>query len=158
MEIKIHIIRKLFINNTPFTNHERSRWFNKKTHIHDYRHIQYFETLFICILQIQRANHFQKICEDQLSTQRFLETEIENLKMMQEQTERRKHWTRKYFCQLRGMSCCCSSEANLNFQRCNNPRLTTKEWFYRGDFWDTLHTMGNIYLVFCLFNVFSPSS
>ncbi|XP_028401807.1 oral-facial-digital syndrome 1 protein homolog [Dendronephthya gigantea] len=38
--------------------------------------------------QIQRANHFQKTCEEQLNTQRFLETEIENLKMMQEQTER----------------------------------------------------------------------
>ena len=23
--------------------------------------------------------------------------------------------------------CWCSSEANLNFQKCNNPRLTTKE-------------------------------
>ena len=43
-----------------------------------------------CMVQIQRANYFEKICEEQLSTQRFLETEIENLKMMQAQTERRK--------------------------------------------------------------------
>ena len=42
------------------------------------------------MVQIQRANYFEKICEEQLSTQRFLETEIENLKMMQAQTERRK--------------------------------------------------------------------